>query len=251
MLREEYVFGPIFSRRLGNSLGINILPRNGKLCNFDCVYCECGLNKEGLSDRKLPDVETIRTLLESRLKECVESATPIDSITFAGDGEPTLHPDFAGIVEAVLELRDKYFPETQVSVLTNATKIWKEDVFAALRKVDNPILKLDAPTDELAEKINCPVGEYSVERVVEGMSKFEGDFILQTMFMKMEGFDSSSTEVLTGWMNIVRKLHPRLVMAYTIARKTAVEGIEKISGERMKSLLAPLIEEGYNIQIND
>ena len=181
MMREETVFGPIFSRRLGSSLGINLLPRNGKLCNFDCIYCECGWNKDGTGDRVIPTAADVRTALESKLRECHQTGTPIDSVTFSGDGEPTLNPDFPQIIDDTLALRDAFYPEAKVSVLTNATRLSRDSVFNALRKVDNPILKLDAPTSDLASRINQPAGEYNVEDVICGMEKFKGDFVMQTL----------------------------------------------------------------------
>lgn len=248
-MREELVFGPIRSRRLGSSLGINLLPTKGKLCNFDCVYCECGWNKDGLGDRRLPTAEELREALEAKLRECLAQGTGIDSITFSGDGEPTLNPDFARIIDITLELRDRYFPQAKVSVLSNATRTFREDVFKALRKVDNPILKIDAPTDELAGRINRPQGEYHVGDVVADLARFDGDFVLQTMFLKSPSFDSSSPEVLEGWMDIVRKLRPREVMVYTLDREAPARGLEKFSEDRMRDLVKPLIDEGFVIQI--
>ena len=248
-MREELVFGPIRSRRLGSSLGINLLPTKGKLCNFDCVYCECGWNKDGLGDRRLPTAEELREALEAKLRECLAQGTGIDSITFSGDGEPTLNPDFARIIDITLELRDRYFPQAKVSVLSNATRTFREDVFKALRKVDNPILKIDAPTDELAGRINRPQGEYHVGDLVADLARFDGDFVLQTMFLKSPSFDSSSPEVLEGWMDIVRKLRPREVMVYTLDREAPARGLEKFSEDRMRDLVKPLIDEGFVIQI--
>ncbi len=248
-MREELVFGPIHSRRLGSSLGINLLPTKGKLCNFDCVYCECGWNKDGRGDRRLPTAAELRLTLEEKLKECRDAGTPIDSITFSGDGEPTLNPDFPEIIDITISLRDKYFPQAKVSVLSNATRIFREDVFEALRKVDNPILKIDAPTDVLAARINQPQGEYHVEDVVADLMRFEGNFVLQTMFLRSPSFDSSSPEVLDGWMNIVRKLKPREVMVYTLDREAPAERLEKFSVEEMRTLVKPLIDEGFTVQI--
>lgn len=248
-MREELVFGPIHSRRLGSSLGINLLPTKGKLCNFDCVYCECGWNKDGREDRRLPTAAELRSTLEEKLKECRDAGTPIDSITFSGDGEPTLNPDFPEIIDITISLRDKYFPQAKVSVLSNATRIFREDVFEALRKVDNPILKIDAPTDVLAARINQPQGEYHVEDVVADLMRFEGNFVLQTMFLRSPSFDSSSPEVLDGWMNIVRKLKPREVMVYTLDREAPAERLEKFSVEEMRTLVKPLIDEGFTVQI--
>ena len=249
MLREKIVFGPIRSRRLGSSLGINLLPERGKLCNFDCIYCECGWNRDGRCDRRLPDLAMLREALEAKLAACAAEGARIDSITFSGDGEPTLNPDFAAIIDATLALRDRYYPAARVSVLTNATRLDDPAVFAALRRVDSPILKLDAPTTALVRVINRPAGAYDVARVMEGMRRFEGDFILQTMFLRAPGFDSADPVVLGAWMDIVRDLRPREIMVYTIARPTPLSGLAKFTAAEMAALLRPLTEEGFNIHI--
>lgn len=249
MMREEIVFGPIHSRRLGSSLGINLLPEKGKLCNFDCIYCECGWNSDGRGDHRIPTAADLRRALEAKLSECVAAGTAIDSITFSGDGEPTLNPDFPEIIDITVELRDKYCPGAVVSVLSNATRVSRESVFKALRKVDNPILKIDAPDERLAALINQPQADYRVSQIVEDLRKFDGDFVLQTMFLKSDSFDSSSPEVLDGWMAIVRDLKPREVMVYTIDRETPMKGLRKFTVEEMQTLVKPLVEEGFNIQI--
>ena len=249
MLREETVFGPIHSRRLGRSLGINLLPTKGKLCNFDCIYCECGWNCDGRGDTVLPTAAKVRTDLENKLMELMLEGTQIDSITFSGDGEPTLNPEFPRIIEDTLFLRDAYCPSAKVSVLSNATRVHVPAVFEALRKVDNPILKIDAPTDELAARINQPAPGYSIERVIEALAHFEGDFILQTMFLRSKDFDSASPEVLDGWMAIVRRLKPRKIMVYTIDRPTPEKEIEAFSVAKMEQLVKPLIDEGFQIDI--
>ena len=249
MMREDIVFGPIHSRRLGHSLGINLLPRNGKLCNFDCIYCECGWNKDGREDRKLPSASDLEDALDAKLRECSEAGVPIDSITFSGDGEPTLNPDFAKIIDITISLRDKWYPEARISVLSNATMAWKDDVFSALRKVDNPIMKLDAPTDALCAKINRPAPGYRVADVVKSLKRFDGDFVLQTMFLRSKDFDSSSREVLEGWMELVRELKPREIMVYTLDRPAPMHGLEKFTEEQMGALVRPLSDEGFKIQI--
>ena len=249
MIREETVFGPIFSRRLGSSLGINLLPVNGKICTFDCIYCECGWNKDGRNDTRLPKAVEVREVLENKLKQLVEDGTPVDSITFSGDGESTINPDFPQIIDDTLALRNRYYSSAKVSVLSNATQVHRPEIFEALRKVDNPIMKIDAPTNELVEKINHPAPGYDVNRVVEALKQFHGDFILQTMFLKSKDFDSSTPEVLNGWMDIVRLLKPREVMAYTIDRPTPEEGLQKFTVEEMRTFLDPLIKEGFNLQI--
>ena len=249
MMREELVFGPIHSRRLGSSLGINILPERGKLCNFDCIYCECGWNRDGRGDTRLPVAAELRAALETKLSSCFAEGVRIDSITFSGDGEPTLNPEFPEMIDITLELRDRYYPEALVSVLSNASMVHKDAVFEALRKVDNPILKIDAPTTELARIINRPAPGYRVEDVVEALKRFDGDFVLQTMFLRCEGFDSSSPEVLQGWMDIVRTLRPREVMVYTIDRETPQKDLVKFTPEEMRSLVEPLVAEGFTVQI--
>jgi wyosine [tRNA(Phe)-imidazoG37] synthetase (radical SAM superfamily) len=249
MMREEIVFGPIHSRRLGSSLGINLLPEKGKICNFDCIYCECGWNKDGRGDTKLPTAAMLRRALKDKLEECKSKGVPIDSITFSGDGEPTINPAFPEIIDITLALRDMYYPSAQVSVLSNATMIGKPEVFEALRKVDNPILKLDAPTNELVARINQPQGTYHVADVVENLKRFEGNFVLQTMFLKSKDFDSSEPVQLAAWMDIVRMLGPREVMVYTLDREAPAEGLVKFTVDEMKNLVQPLVDEGFQVQV--
>ena len=261
MLREETVFGPIKSRRLGSSLGINLLPTRGKICNFDCIYCECGWNADGRDDTVLPTAAQVRSALEDKLSTLMLEGTPVDSITFSGDGEPTLNPEFPRIIEDTLRLRDTFYPAAKVSVLSNSTRAHVPEVFEALRKVDNPIMKIDSPTDALAALINHPAPGYSVARVVEALKRFEGDFVLQTMMLKAKGcpasvipgstgylFDSGAPEVLEPWMDIVRTLRPRLIQLYSIDRPTPASNLEKYSIDEMKSLVGPLLSEGFNIQ---
>ncbi len=249
MMREEIVFGPIRSRRLGSSLGINLLPEKGKICNFDCIYCECGWNADGREDKSIPDASQLEAALSAKLAECRRNGVCIDSITFSGDGEPTLNPAFPEIIDITLALRDSYYPEAKVSVLSNATRLGVPEVAAALKKVDNAILKLDAPTNGLVRKINRPQGHYDVAEVVENMKRFGGAFVLQTMFLESDDFDSADPESLSAWMDIVRTVKPREVMAYTIDRPTPMDRLRKISPERMELLLKPLVDEGYKIKI--
>ena len=257
MVREETVFGPIFSRRLGSSLGINLLPERGKICNFDCIYCECGWNRDGRNDTVLPTAEKVRTDLERKLKElsgrtapeCVNASmrecVSVDSITFSGDGEPTINPEFPQIIDDTLRLRDRYYPQAKVSVLSNATRVHIPEVFNALRRVDNPIMKIDAPTNELVEKINMPAPGYDIHRVVEALKQFEGNFVLQTCMLRGNGFDSSSPEVILPLMDIVRLLKPREWMVYTIDRATPMQGLQKFTPQEMKALVQPVIDEGF------
>ena len=249
MLREETVFGPIFSRRLGTSLGINLLPEKGKICNFDCIYCECGWNRDGRNDTKLPSAEKVRHDLNNMLQNLAGEGTKVDSITFSGDGEPTLNPEFPKIIDDTIELRDRYAESAKVSVLSNATRVHVPEIFDALCKVDNPIMKIDAPTNALAAKINNPAPGYDVQNVVESLKKFNGNFILQWCLLRSPDFDSSSPEVVLPMLDIIRLLHPREVMAYTIDRPTPAQNLSKISPDEMKTLLQPIIDEGFVVQI--
>ena len=251
MIREETVFGPIFSRRLGTSLGINLLPQKGKICNFDCIYCECGWNKDGRNDTVLPTAAKVRADLENMLEHLRRQEVKVDSITFSGDGEPTLNPEFPQIIDDTLALRDQLAPTAKVSVLSNATRVHLPQIFNALCKVDNPIMKIDAPTNELIARINKPAPGYDIARVVEALKQFKGNFILQTCMLRSKeyDFDSSRPEVLDGWMEIVRQLRPREIMVYTIDRPTPAQGLEEFTGEEMTARVQPLIDEGFKLQI--
>ena len=246
---DEIVFGPIRSRRLGSSLGVNLLPSKGKLCNFDCVYCECGWNKDGRSDGRFPLLKDIEAALEEKMSKASSEGVPVDSITFSGNGEPTIHPDFAQVIDVTLRLRDRYFPQAKVSVLSNATMIGRKDVADALMRVDNPIMKIDASSDELIQKINKPSGSYRLAEVVENLRKFEGRFVLQTMFLRSEEFDTAAPQALAAWMDIVRELRPREIMVYTIDRETPDKSLGKYTVEEMKAFVQPLMDEGFEIQI--
>ena len=195
----------------------------------------------------LPTAEDVFKALKAKLEECSAAGIPIDSITFSGDGEPTLNPEFQTIIDLTLDLRDRYYPAAKVSVLSNATRIGRPGVFEALRKVDNPILKLDAPTDEQVALVNKPAGEYHVAQVVEQMARFQGDFVMQTMFLRGPGWESA--QWVEGWMEIVRQLKPREIMVYTIDRETPMKGLGKYTVEEMRALVQPLIDEGFSIQI--
>lgn len=248
MLRfEDIVFGPIHSRRLGSSLGVNLLPRKGKLCNFDCVYCECGWNSDGREDKTMPRLSQVAEALEQKLRSLSDQGVHIDSITFSGNGEPTLNPDFPSIIDATVALRDKYYPQAKVSVLSNASMLGKPEVLHALKKVDNPILKVDALRVEDVAKVNRPSFNWNLSSLTDSLMRFEGGFILQTMFLSWDEFDSSDN--IREWMELVRLTRPRSVMVYTLDRETPRKGLVKFSEEKMRSLVNPLLEEGFDIMI--
>ena len=250
MLFNEIAYGPIHSRRLGTSLGMEIMPLEHKLCTFNCVYCECGWNTP-VSHPKLPTREEVKAALEARLQEGIQ----LDVITFSGNGEPTLHPDFLGIIEDTCALRDKYCPNAKVSVLSNSTQLGRPDVVQALRLCDNRILKLDAATDEMMHRIDLPVNEQlDVATLVRWLGQFNGDFILQTCFLRGEHngqtIDNTTSEQLDAWYRAVETLRPKQIMMYVIDRKTPEEHLEKIPREEMERIAAPLIAKGYDVIIS-
>ena len=227
MLFGSIVYGPIRSRRLGVSLGVNLMPITAKLCTFDCVYCECGWNQP-VSHPSLPTREEVRIALESQLSIAVE---PIDVITFSGNGEPTLHPDFLGIIQDTCALRDQYCPKAKVSVLSNSTQLGRTDVIEALRLCDNRILKLDSAIDATMRLIDKPVNaQLTVKQIAQWLSIFDGDFTLQTCFLRGEyqgqTIDNTTPEELTAWYKMVDYLHPKQVMIYVIDRVTPLETLE-------------------------
>ena len=231
------IFGPVHSRRLGVSLGINLLPADGKFCTFDCIYCECGFNADNRPHQKLPTREEVRNALESRLQDMKQNGLKPDVLTFAGNGEPTAHPHFEGIMEDTLALRDQYFPEAKVSVLSNSTFIHKPEVFDTLNRVDNNILKLDTIDAAYINKIDRPTGHYDVWQVIECMKAFKGNLIVQTMFMKGtfegENVDNTSDDYVLPWLEVVKEIAPRQVMIYTIDRETPAPDLLKATHEEL------------------
>ena len=243
------VFGPIHSRRLGVSLGINLLPADGKFCTFDCIYCECGYNKDHRPHQKLPTREEVRETLENRLKDMQINGPAPDVLTFAGNGEPTAHPEFAGIIEDTLALRNQYFPAAKVSVLSNSTFIHKKEVFDALNKIDNNILKLDTVDLDYIHRVDRPTGHYDLNRLIERMKDFKGNLIIQTMFMKGttdEGVDvdNTSDQYVLPWLEVVKQITPKQVMIYTIDRETPDHDLQKATHEELDRIVALLEKEG-------
>ena len=241
-LYNDIIFGPIRSRRLGLSLGVNLLPVESKLCSFDCIYCECGWNDEHPGRRRFNVREDVREMLREVLGRMVGEGTPPDVITFAGNGEPTMHPDFEGVIDDTIALRDELCPAARVSVLSNATQIHREDVRRALQRVDNNILKLDSAFDSTVQLVNKPQGAYTVERTVELLKLFEGRLILQTMFLRgeYEGqlLDNTREEEVAAWLRLVEEIAPRQVMVYSLDRDTPCKTLEKVSREDLLAIAA-------------
>lgn len=252
MLFDSIVYGPIRSRRLGVSLGMNLMPTTAKLCTFDCVYCECGWNQP-VSHPVLPTREQVREALASRL--IALSSNQLDVITFSGNGEPTLHPEFLGIIEDTCALRDLYCPKAKITVLSNSTQLGRADVVKALRMCDNRILKLDSAIDKTMRLIDKPVNEnLTVEQVAEWLSLFEGDFTLQTCFLRgeYEGqvIDNTTPKELSAWYTMIERLRPKQVMIYVIDRATPLQTLSKVPATEMEAIAAPLREKGIDVIVS-
>ena len=236
-LYPEIIYGPVHSRRLGLSLGVNLLPLQSKICSFDCIYCECGWNGDHRGQMRFNSRESVCEALAAHLQKMAEEKALPDVITFAGNGEPTMHPDFEAIIDDTLALRDKYSPATKVSVLSNATQIGRDSVRRALLRVDNNILKLDSAFDETVRLMNNPCGHYTVAQTVADMKRFEGRMILQTMFLRGEfngrHIDNTAEREVEAWLALVREIAPRQVMVYSIARDTPCTTLEKVSHEEL------------------
>lgn len=247
-LFSETIFGPIKSRRLGNSLGINLLPVNKKMCTFDCIYCECGWNKDSEeAEGDLPTRGQVREALETKLVKLKLDKNIPDSITFAGNGEPTVHPEFPGIIEDTLMLRSKYFPHAEITVLSNSSTIHKPEIFDALNKIDNNILKLDAGLESTFQKINRPRSkDLTLDSIVQQLRKFRQKTIIQTLFLRGtvdgEKIDNTKPAEIMAWLNHVRYIRPRYVMLYPIDRATPAKGLEVVSKDELYKIADQLRE---------
>lgn len=248
------IFGPIHSRRLGVSLGINLMPGDGKICTFDCVYCECGFNKDFRPRMPRPTREEVRKALEARLRDMQQNGPAPDVLTFAGNGEPTAHPHFPEIIDDTLALRDRYFPQAKVSVLSNSTFIGKPAVFDALNRIDNNILKLDTVDEDYIRALDRPTGHYSVAEIIEEMKAFKGRCIIQTMFLKgsYQGrdLDNTSDRYVLPWLEKVREIAPRQVMIYTIDRETPDHDLTKATHEELDRIGALVREAGIAVSVS-
>ncbi len=255
-LFDDIIFGPINSRRLGISLGVNLLPQKAKICNFDCIYCECGSNSEREGERvqrRFAIRKNVEQALLNRLAQMVADGTPPDVITFAGNGEPTLHPEFEAIIEDTIAIRDRLAPAAKISVLSNATKLVSESVVRALKRVDNNILKLDSADSATAHRINRPTGSYSTEEVIELMGQFEGECIVQSMFLRgsIEGapIDNTCTEDVEAWIQALKRINPRQVMIYSLDRDTPCNTLVKVGREDLEAIAAKVREAGFECSV--
>lgn len=247
------IFGPIRSRRLGVSLGVNLMPNDGKICSFDCLYCEAGFNSQGAGTSGLPSVARVSADLETKLKSMSLAGEPLDVITFSGNGEPTLHPRFPEIVDEMIRLRDKYYPGAKISVLSNSTRIFDPAVARALRKVDNNILKLDSAIEATMRAIDRPNDlDFTVERLVEELKKFENQAIIQTMFLRGshngQPVDNTAPAEIAALIEAYRQIRPKEVMIYSLDRPTPEKNLIKIERDELESIAAKIREAGIPVQ---
>ena len=255
-LFDEIIFGPVQSRRLGVSLGINLLPTDSKLCSFDCIYCECGWNPDPRKVKaKLPSRERVAEELEKKLYEmAVEGKLP-DVITFAGNGEPTLHPDFKNIVNDVIELRNEYFEDSKIAVLTNSTTLDESDIVTALKKVDYRLIKLDSAIQESLELINRPDHNYDLKKLKKQLKVFNNKFIIQTMFLKgeFEGnfVDNTTEKEIKAYLEFLKEVNPRMVMIYTIDRQTPYDNLQKTSPEGLNGIAKKINDLGFEVDVSE
>lgn len=252
VLFHSTIFGPIHSRRLGVSLGVNLMPNDGKVCSFDCLYCEAGFNSQGKGTSGLPTREEVARDLDAKLREMKEKGETLDVITFSGNGEPTLHPEFPGVIDDTLAIRDRWFPGAKVSVLTNSTRIFTPDVAEALKRVDNNILKLDSAIEPSMRLIDRPTSkEFTVERVVDGLKQFRGTGIIQTMILRGEHagkrIDNTTPEEVEALIGAYREIQPKEVMLYSLDRSTPEEKLQKVPKEELDEIAAKIRAAGINV----
>lgn len=253
VLYPSPIFGPVRSRRLGVSLGVNLLPADGKCCSFDCIYCECGLNRDYVPRQKMPTRQEVAEALEAQLVKMQNEGTAPDVLTFAGNGEPTLHPHFSEIIDDTIALRDRYFPDAKVSVLTNSTQILRQEVFDALCRVDNNICKLDTVASGYIGCVDRPNVSYDVERIIGRLQQFGKRCVIQTIFMHGDygGLSVSNIgeEYVEPWLSAVKSIAPREVMIYTIDRETPVQGLQKATPDELDAIAEKVRQAGLPCKV--
>jgi wyosine [tRNA(Phe)-imidazoG37] synthetase (radical SAM superfamily) len=252
-LFHETIYGPVYSRRLGVSLGVNLMPTHAKHCTFNCIYCECGWNSSDKEQPKIPSRREVSQLLDEKLSTMKHKGTVADTITFAGNGEPTLHPDFNAIIDDTIALRDQYFPLCKISVLSNTTMLHKAEVVTALKKIDQNILKLDAGTEEMFQLINQPGGKITLRNVVDEIKQFGKNLIVQTMFLRGEyngrKIDNTTDTEIEAWIKLIVEINPPLLMIYPVDRETPVSNIEKIPEKELEAIAAKVSNLGIQINV--
>lgn len=252
-LFDSIVFGPVRSRRLGVSLGINLLPTDSKICSFDCIYCECGWTNS-MTSVNLPSRENVQRALDKKLAEMQFKGDDLDVITFAGNGEPTLHPDFAGIIDDTISIRNSYFPNARIAVLSNSTMLHRSDVVSALNKVDQNILKLDSAFDATIQLLNQPLMKFEVKTLVEQLKQFNGNLIIQTLFVRgkinNQVVDNTTPIEIDAWLKLIQEIKPKEVMIYTIARDTPAHELTKASAHELSNIAKHVEQLGIPVQVS-
>jgi len=253
-LFDKIIFGPVSSRRLGASLGINLLPNDRKICTFNCIYCECGWTDTHSSSKSFHPREEVRDSLRWKLEKMKENNEPLDTITFAGNGEPTMHPDFDLVIQDTIGIRNQYFPNAKIAVLSNSTLIHKPKIYSALKQIDQNILKIDSAFESTVKLLNKPYEGFDFQRTIDSLIEFNGKVIIQTMFIRgeYEGqyFDNTTQKEINAWLELLEEINPQQVMIYTIARDTPSENIEKISEKELKEIAKQVEKKGFATQIS-
>lgn len=255
LLFDKIIYGPVHSRRLGVSLGVNLFPSDGKLCTFNCVYCECGFNEDRRPHQKMPRREEVREQLTKKLDAMRAEGLVPDVITFAGNGEPTIHPDFAGIIDDTITIRNQHCPSAKIAVLSNSTMLDREDVFQALCKIEDNIMKLDSVLDTRIRQIDNPNQPgFCFEKLLKNLCRFEGKLIIQTMFLRGErdgiSLDNTTEEEIAGWIDALKQIRPRQVMIYTIDRETPLKSLRKVSPEDLDAIAERARREGFDVTVS-
>jgi wyosine [tRNA(Phe)-imidazoG37] synthetase (radical SAM superfamily) len=255
-LFDKIIFGPVKSRRLGVSLGINLLPSNRKVCNFNCIYCECGwTHSSDSSGNDLPSRKEVYEALEKKLSSMKKNNKEPDVITYAGNGEPTLHPEFPGIIDDSIELRNKYFPYARIAVLSNSTAISKPAIKKALLKIDQNILKLDSAFDLTVRIHNQPRVNIKTEELIKDLKGFKGQLIVQTLFLrgsfKGKTINNTTKEEIDAWLKALEIIKPSEVMIYTISRDTPEGGqLSKVSLAELRNIASLVNKLGIKTQVS-
>jgi wyosine [tRNA(Phe)-imidazoG37] synthetase (radical SAM superfamily) len=253
-LFDEIIFGPVHSRRLGVSLGINLLYLDAKFCNFNCVYCECGWTNNKIEKKDFHSRETVSAALKKKLQQMAENNKLPDVITFAGNGEPTLHPDFETIINDTINIRNQLAPKCKIAVLSNATMLHRKSVFNALNKIENNILKLDSGIEDTIKLINQPLGKFSINELKENLKRFNSNLIIQTMFLKgkinSKTIDNTSNTEIEKWLEIISEVKPKQVMIYTISRDTPLQTLQKIQKNKLNQIASKVKKLGIDTMVS-
>jgi wyosine [tRNA(Phe)-imidazoG37] synthetase (radical SAM superfamily) len=256
-LFDEIIFGPVRSRRLGVSLGINLLPTTRKICNFNCLYCECGWTRQSEAEPyHLPSRRDVYDALDQKLSSMRAEGLKPDVITYAGNGEPTIHPDFPGIIDDSIILRNRYFPEARIAVLSNATRISNKAIKDALMKIDQNILKLDSAIDATIALHNQPSGKINAGELIRQLAEFNGKLIIQTLFLRGKYMgrevDNTTREELEAWLDALKVIRPSEVMIYTISRDTPPEGgeLNKVPAAELREIAKMVEDLGIKTQVS-